>query len=169
MPPNTERQLRLPDGRRLGYAEFGAPRGRPVFFFHGFPGSRLEAELAATAAARWNLRIIAADRPGIGLSDRRPGRTLANWADDVRTLADSLGLERFAVLGISGGGPYAIACAARLADRLTAAGTIGGLAPLDRPGATAGMSTLNRLVLFLHLRAPAAGQRFTAPLPPLPA
>ncbi|OHB24913.1 MAG: hypothetical protein A2X84_04005 [Desulfuromonadaceae bacterium GWC2_58_13] len=112
------RTLRLPDGRRLGYAEFGDPRGRPVLYFHGFPGSRLEARLGDAAARRQEVRLLAIDRPGYGLSDHLPGRRLLDWPRDVTRFADILGLEQFGVLGVSGGGPFALACAAALAGRV---------------------------------------------------
>ncbi|MEJ2698283.1 MAG: alpha/beta hydrolase, partial [Desulfuromonadales bacterium] len=90
--PETGKQVRLPDGRRLGYAEFGDPLGRPVLYFHGFPASRLEARLAHEAALRTGVRLVAADRPGSGLSDFLPERTLSDWPVDVTSLAESLGL-----------------------------------------------------------------------------
>jgi pimeloyl-ACP methyl ester carboxylesterase len=126
-------QVRLRDGRALGYAEFGAAAGKPVLYFHGFPGSRLEARMAADAAARLQIRLIAIDRPGVGLSDFQPGRSLADWPHDVLDLADTLTLRRFAVLGVSGGGPYAAVCAARIPFRLTRVGIVAGLAPMTDP------------------------------------
>jgi pimeloyl-ACP methyl ester carboxylesterase len=97
-----------------------------------------------TARAK-GVRMIALDRPGMGLSDYQPRRTLVDWPDDVVQMAAALGLERFAVLGISGGGPYAAACAWMLSERLTRAGIVSCLAPVDVPGVIAGMSRLNRL------------------------
>ncbi|MBI4571246.1 MAG: alpha/beta hydrolase, partial [Chloroflexi bacterium] len=81
----------LRDGRRLGYAEYGSRTGRPLFFFHGFPNSRVLGRLFQQAAARRGVRIIALDRPGFGLSDFMRGRTLAGWPDDVVEAADALG------------------------------------------------------------------------------
>src|SRR5437899_12705534 len=106
------RQIVLSDGRRLGYAQYGSPNGSPLMYFHGWPSSRLEPRVAENLCADLGLQVIAPDRPGFGLSDFKPGRTLASWPEDVRALAASLGFHRFAVLGVSGGGPYAIACAA---------------------------------------------------------
>lgn len=105
----NHQQLKLQDGRNLGYAEYGAPEGVPVFYFHGFPGSRLDYLFfdAGEAAAGTNARIIAAERPGYDLSDFKRGRSILDWPDDVTELADALQIDRFAVLGISGGGPYA--------------------------------------------------------------
>jgi pimeloyl-ACP methyl ester carboxylesterase len=145
----TDRTIRLRDGRRLGFAEWGDAGGRPRLYFHGWPGSRVEGRLADEAARSRGIRLIAIDRPGMGLSDFQPRRTLVDWPDDVLQLAAALVLDRFAVLGISGGGPYAAACAWKLSDRLTRAGIVSCLAPLDVPGATAGMSRQNRLAFQL--------------------
>ena len=145
MEDAADRTIRLRDGRLLGYAEWGDPSGRPLFYFHGWPGARVEGRLGDEAAKAKGVRMIALDRPGMGLSDYQPRRTLVNWPDDVIQLAAAIGLDRFAVLGISGGGPYAAACAWKLSDRLTRAGIVSCLAPLDVPGATAGMSRQNRL------------------------
>lgn len=122
-------QVTLPDGRRLGYACYGEPDGFPVFYFHGCPGSRLEASLICAAAARQGVRVIAVDRPGYGLSQPKADRRLLDWPDDVAALAAQLGLERFSILGASGGGPYAQACALRLEGGLHRIGLAAGLAP----------------------------------------
>ncbi len=125
------RTVTLKDGRRLAYEECGlVEHGSPVLLFHGLPGSRLQrpAQEAGYFAAR-GVRLISVDRPGIGLSDPLPSRRLLDWPEDVRQLADALGLRRFRVVGISGGGPYALACAYALGDRIPAAATVGGLAP----------------------------------------
>jgi pimeloyl-ACP methyl ester carboxylesterase len=124
-----DRVLRLPDGRRLGFAEYGASAGAPILVLHGTPGSRLMVRVTDQPARRQGLRVIAPDRPGFGLSDPRPGRGLLDWPDDATALADFLGIERFAVAGISGGGPYALACALRVPERLTVAGVISGMGP----------------------------------------
>jgi pimeloyl-ACP methyl ester carboxylesterase len=145
----TDRTIRLRDGRRLGYAEWGDASGTPLFYFHGWPGSRVEGRLGDAPARASGVRLIATDRPGMGLSDFQPRRTLVDWPDDVVELATALGLDRFAVLGISGGGPYAAACAWKLSGRLTRAGIVSCLAPIDVPGATAGMSRQNRLAFQL--------------------
>jgi pimeloyl-ACP methyl ester carboxylesterase len=145
----SHRTVRLPDGRRLGYAQWGDSGGGPLLFFHGWPGSRLEGRLGDEAAKASRVRLIALDRPGMGLSDFQPRRAFVDWPDDVVQLADALGLERFAVLGISGGGPYAAACAWKLSDRLTRAGIVSSLAPLNVSGAIAGMGRRNRLTFQL--------------------
>src|SRR5918996_4665095 len=141
----SDRTIRLRDGRRLGFAEWGDAGGRPLLYFHGWPGSRVEGRLADETARSRRIRMIAVDRPGMGRSDFPPRRTLVDWPDDVVEVAAAVALDRFAVLGISGGGPYAAACAWKLSDRLTRAGLVSCLTPLDVPGATAGMGRRNRL------------------------
>ena len=125
--PSAGMTLRLRDGRNLGYAEFGASEGKPLFYFHGHPGSRFEARFLAEQAAQAGVRLIGVDRPGMGLSSYKTGRRLLDWPADVVELADSLMLDRFAVVGLSGGGPYSLACAYKLAHRLTACGIIAGV------------------------------------------
>ncbi|MGA7329134.1 MAG: alpha/beta hydrolase [Rhodomicrobium sp.] len=123
----------LPDGRQLSFAEFGDPRGLPVLGFHGTPGSRLMFRLVHKPARRAGIRFIAPDRPGFGNSTYQPGRTLADWAKDTEWLANHLRLQRFAVAGISGGAPYAIACAALLPDRVNVCLLMGPLGPVRQP------------------------------------
>jgi len=95
--------VRLADGRRLGYSEFGARNGRPIFFFHGFGTTRVICPPDERPAVELAVRLIAVDRPGIGLSDPQPGRRLLDWPTDVAELADRIGLESFSVIGWSGG------------------------------------------------------------------
>ena len=150
--------LRLADGRQLGYAEYGRPDRRAVFYFHGFPGSRLEARLLHGSGLRAGVRIIALDRPGCGLSTYQPRRTLLDWPADVAALADSLGLSAFSVVGISGGGPYALACALKMPERLASVTLISSLGPLDEAGAMQGMALTDRVFLNLADRLPWLGQ-----------
>jgi pimeloyl-ACP methyl ester carboxylesterase len=126
--------VRLRDGRTLAYAEWGDPHGFPVIECHGNPGCRVLV-WDERVPARLGVRLITVDRPGIGLSSPKPGRTMADWADDAAQLADALRLERFGVLGYSVGGAYACACAERLGERVSALALVGSIAPLDRPGA----------------------------------
>lgn len=121
----------LPDGRRLGFAEYGDPGGRPLLAFHGTPGARQMIRVIDRVARERRVRVIAPDRPGFGLSDFQPGRRLGDWPDDVSALADRLGLEQFAVAGVSGGGPYALACAWKIPARLEAVGVVSGMGPLQ--------------------------------------
>jgi pimeloyl-ACP methyl ester carboxylesterase len=152
--PRAAQMLRLSDGRRLGYAEYGDPQGAPVLFFHGTPGSRWAAGWADQAARRRGLRLIAPDRPGFGLSDLQPERTIGAWSADVVELADALGIARFAVAGVSGGGPYVLACAWRIADRLTRAAIVSGIGPLDEQALPrsyrAGFALIRRLPAALR-------------------
>jgi pimeloyl-ACP methyl ester carboxylesterase len=161
------RQLTLRDGRRLGVSEFGAPGGRPILYCHGFPGSRLDARLGEEAAARLGVRVIAADRPGYGLSDSQPGRRISDWPRDMIEVADSMSLDRFAVLGISGGAPYAMACAAALSERITRVGIVCGLGRLDIPGNAARMNYFARFSFALARRAPGLSKLVNCALAPL--
>jgi pimeloyl-ACP methyl ester carboxylesterase len=129
----------LSGGRRLAYAEYGDPSGAPLVIMHGFPDCRLTRHPDDARTASLGVRVIIPDRPGIGASDRAPARSVLDRADDIARLADHLGLDRFAALGWSAGGPYALACAYRYPERLSAVGIACGMAPMDRPGATDGM------------------------------
>jgi pimeloyl-ACP methyl ester carboxylesterase len=122
--------LRLPDGRRIACSEYGAPAGHPVIYCHGFPSSRHEALLLQENALAEGARVIAIDRPGYGESDYQPGRAILDWPADVAAVADQLDLEQFALIGVSGGGPYALACAARIPERLSACALVCALGPI---------------------------------------
>lgn len=137
----------LRDGRTIGVLEVGEPEGRPVFYFHGHPGSRVEALLAERSAKRHGLRLIALDRPGYGLSEAAPTRQILDWPRDVAEIADQRGIERFALLGVSGGGPYAAACAYALRRRVAVVALVAGLGPFDAPYAAGPALLPNRLVL----------------------
>jgi pimeloyl-ACP methyl ester carboxylesterase len=137
MDTNSEHTFKLPDGRTLVYAEYGAPAGKPIIYFHGSPGSRLDPQmLDQSCLVKFNVRLIAPDRPGMGLSDFQPNRKISDWPDDVVALADSLGLHSFAVLGVSGGAPYAEVCALKIPHRLTAVAIVSGVGPFAAPDAT---------------------------------
>jgi pimeloyl-ACP methyl ester carboxylesterase len=153
-PQVGERQLRLADGRRLAFCEYGASDGAAAFFFHGWPGSRLDFAANDAAAAAAGVRVIAVDRPGIGGSDPQPGRKVLDWPNDVAALADSLGLDRFAVFGFSFGGPYARACAYALPDRVSRAGLVSCLGPIDDPAAKRGMPPPTRYGLAAARMSP---------------
>lgn len=137
-------QLKLPDGRELAYEEYGEPGGKPLFFFHGTPGSRL-FHPPEEVTRRLGVRLICLDRPGYGGSTFQPRRLILDWPKDVLALADALGLERFAVAGHSGGGPYALACANCLPERVTAAAVLSGAGPVDAPHAADGLTSLHWL------------------------
>ena len=146
--------LRLRDGRALAYAEYGDRNGCPVMLFHGNPSSRLSWGLIPNSPFRPHLRLIAPDRPGFGRSDFQPGRQLLDWPNDVCELADALGLNRFTVLGVSGGGPATLACTWKIPERLTAAGVVSSPCPTDVAGVTEKMSRTNRTLFFLTQHAP---------------
>ncbi len=110
----TDKTIQLHDGRTLGYAEYGIAERKALFYFHGHPGARLEARFLAEQAEQAGVRLIGVDRPGMGLSTFKANRRLLDWPDDVVELADRLRLNRFAVVGFSGGGPYALACAYKI-------------------------------------------------------
>jgi pimeloyl-ACP methyl ester carboxylesterase len=158
----TDQTIKLADGRALGYAEFGDPSGRPVFFFHGFPASRLEG-IALDAPARIvGVRLIAPDRPGFGLSDPKRGRSFMDWPDDVIQLAVHLGIYDFAVLGTSGGSPYVVACADHISERLTAAGIVSGISPLRNQAVRLTMNPDQRRMFVSVARFPWLARRMLA-------
>jgi pimeloyl-ACP methyl ester carboxylesterase len=126
--PAGDMHVRLRDGRTLAYATAGGPLGAPVVVVHGTPGCR-DPESWEEAAAASGAFVILPDRPGYGLSDFHPAQTLLDWPRDVEELADALRLERFAVVGTSGGGPYAAACAYALPERITALGLVCSAGP----------------------------------------
>lgn len=148
-------RLELKDGRTLAYAEYGDPAGVPVIAFHGMPGSRLQMKAASEQARAVGVRLIAPDRPGYGMSEPHPRQTLRGYPEDVRQLADALGLDRFAVMGVSGGGPYALSAAYGMPDRLSAAGVVSGIGPLRLRGSLRGMARINRIVFSLGRVSPA--------------
>jgi pimeloyl-ACP methyl ester carboxylesterase len=123
------RYVQAADGRRLACEVWGDPKGAAVFLLHGTPGSRRGPRPRPHELALMGIRLIAYDRPGYGLSDRDAGRQVADAAADVAAVADALGIDRFAVVGRSGGGPHALACAALLPGRVTAAAALVSLAP----------------------------------------
>jgi pimeloyl-ACP methyl ester carboxylesterase len=150
----TDKTIRLPDGRQLGYAEYGDPDGMPLLFFHGTPGSRLQVKGFDSPARDVGVRMVAPERPGHGLSDFQPKRTILDWAHDVEVLADSLHLDRFAAMGISGGGPYVAATAYKLPERVTKAAFVSPAGPLTLPDATTSMLPSGRLLFRLARSAP---------------
>src|SRR5690349_8078907 len=124
-------KISLPDGRLLSYAEFGDAAGYPLIWCHGNPGSRREADLLEPLLLqRAKVRAIVPDRPGIGLSTWRGQRKLTDWPTDLAALTAALKIERFAVLGLSGGAPYALACARAMPHRVTRVALVSGVGPL---------------------------------------
>jgi pimeloyl-ACP methyl ester carboxylesterase len=154
----SSESITLKGGRTLGYAEWGDPAGKPVFHFHGSSGSRLERPPDERMLD--GMRLITVDRPGHGLSDFKAGYRLLDWPDDVAAVADHLGLDKFSVEGWSFGGPFSMACAYKIPDRLNAAGLIDSFAPYDRPNSTEGMARFNKIALGMAHRAPWLGKRY---------
>ncbi len=141
-----DQTIELEDGRCLGFAEFGAPAGIPVFHFHGSGGSRLERPSSDSMLNRMGIRFISVERPGHGLSDFQPNRRLLDWPKDVCRLADHLGIPEFYVEGYSAGGPHALACAYQLPERVIATAAISSVAPMGRPKACHGMPVPNQIL-----------------------
>jgi pimeloyl-ACP methyl ester carboxylesterase len=133
------------DGRRLAVRIAGDPAGMPVILLHGTPGCRLGPLPKWKVLYSQGIQLISFDRPGYGRSDRLVARRVADVADDVEAIADAIGLRRFAVLGRSGGGPHALACAALLPDRVVRAGVLVSLAPPTAEGLDwfGGMTDIN--------------------------
>ncbi|MDA8382334.1 MAG: alpha/beta hydrolase [Betaproteobacteria bacterium] len=146
-------RIRLDDGRWLAFSESGHPQGTPVFVFHGLPGSRLQQHPDEGIATSLGVRLIGIDRPGYGQSDFNPRRRILDWPDTVLALADRLGVGRFRVAGISGGAPYALACASRLPGRLDGTLIISGAGPYDA-FRDADRGRPHRLALTLARHAP---------------
>ncbi len=158
-------RVRTADGRTLLVDRSGDPGGRPVFLLHGTPGSRVGPRPRSMVLYQRGTQLISYDRPGYGGSDRHPGRRVADVTRDVAAVADALGLDRFAVVGRSGGAPHALACAALLPDRVTRAAALVALAPRDAEGLDwyAGMARSN----VSEYRAAAGDpERFAAQLIP---
>lgn len=144
----------LSDERKVGYCEFGPADGVPVIYFHGWPACGREAMLYGETVAQSGVRLIAPDRPGFGVSDFARGRTLLDYPGDISELADCLGLEKFHLLGNSGGGPYAAACAYSIPDRLLGTTIVAGLSPMDDPRTHVGMRKMNQFLLTVGRRFP---------------
>lgn len=145
----------LPSGAVLAIEEYGAPQGIPVFFFHGWPSAAVQGVLLHEAAAELGIRIIAISRPGLGASAPQRGRRLVDWPPLVRELAAALGLRRIHVLGVSGGGPYALVCAWALPDLVESATVICGAPPLAELGSAAGFNIAYRAMLGAYRHLPA--------------
>jgi pimeloyl-ACP methyl ester carboxylesterase len=144
-PHLRDQALQLPDGRTLAYAEWGDPDGFPVVALHGTPGGRLDRHPDPDVPVRAGVRLITYDRPGYGSSQRMPNRRVVDCVADVEALAEALGVDSFSVTGGSGGGPHALAVAARLGSRVVRARCNVGVAPYDADDLDffAGMDPLN--------------------------
>jgi pimeloyl-ACP methyl ester carboxylesterase len=154
-----EGTVHLRDGRSLTYATWGDPHGKPVLLFHGSPSSRLfRPSVSVTASC--GVRLITVDRPGYGRSDFQAGRRLLDWPDDVAALADAMGLDSFAVVGHSSGGPYALACATMMASRISGVGLVSTVVPVDEVSAAHDdLDDDDRELVDLARREPAEARR----------
>ena len=150
----------LPGGGVLAYDEYGSAAGTPVLYFHGWPASRLQGAGCDPAAADLGARIIAPDRPGIGLSTHQPGRRLLDWPPLVAALAQELGLKKFRILAVSGGGPYALVTAWALPEMVEAVAVVSGAPPLPADTAPEDLFLVYRILLGLKRRSPAATRWF---------
>jgi len=150
----TDAQLRLADGRRVTYSTFGAPDGVPILNCHGGLVCRFDVEPCADEFTELGVRVISPDRPGVGGSDRKPGHSTGDWADDARELLDALSIERVAVMGWSLGGQYAAAVAARLGDRVSKCAIIAGAPPLDDDARFKELNRLDRRFARMSQRMP---------------
>lgn len=145
-------RVQLPDGRCLGYADYGDASGPLVLYFHGTPGSRLEGKLIADEAATAGIRLVAVGRPGMGLSDYQSNRRILDWPADVACLVQALGYgdSAFGILGLSGGAPYALACVRAMPSRITHAAICSGHTPMNAPGVARGNQ--DRVIEFVNRR-----------------
>lgn len=146
MEERISKTITLRDGRKLGYIEYGDPNGKPLFFFHGWPGSRFSGGETDRATKKLGVRVVSTDRPGLGLSDFKKNRKLLDWPNDIVELADKLGIKKFSILGVSGGGPYSAVCAYKIPERIVKAGIVVGLAPVNIKGNLDGMAFQNKIV-----------------------
>ena len=149
-----DRVIRMRDGRLMGFAEYGDPGGFTVVNAHGGLAGRLDVAAADRSARDAGIRLLSPDRPGIGLSDPQPGRTVLDWARDVEDLANHLGVGRFGVMGWSMGGQYALAVGSRVASRVTSVAVIAGALPLTESGVFAQLPAGDRVFTRLSQHAP---------------
>ena len=146
--------LSLANGSTVALSEYGDPRGVPVFFCHGWPSSRTMAELAHDAARDLGARIISPDRPGIRDSGFQAGRLLIDWPPLLNEIADRLGIDRFRILAISGGAPYAYASGQATPARVEKIAVVSGAPPLDQLEDHEGLLPIHRRMLRLRARRP---------------
>ena len=155
--PDIDSTVQTDTGRTLAYTQTGQEDGVPVFYFHGIPGSRLDLQNAINRSALdgLNVGVIGIDRPGFGESDYQPGRRYSDWPSDVLTVANHLGIDRFAILAYSGGAPYAIACALAHPERLTFVGIVSGDGTSELPNFRRGMGRTDAILTRVSRWAPA--------------
>ena len=150
----TNQILELNDGRKLAFAEYGSGNGIPVFHFNGSGGSRLERPADLKILTDLGIRYISVDRPGHGNSSPKHDRELLEWPQDVACIADYLDIDKFHVLGWSGGGPHALACAYVMPQRVISGAIVSGLGPADRPDPYKGYRGFLKLLMILGRKYP---------------
>jgi pimeloyl-ACP methyl ester carboxylesterase len=160
MQRTVDHVIRLRDGRAMGFAEFGARDGFPIVNAHGGLACRLDVTAADPVATETGIRLISPDRPGVGLSDPLPGRTVLDWAHDVAELVDFVDADRFAVMGWSMGGQYAAAVGHALRHRVTRVAIIAGALPLTEPGVFDELPAMDRFLTRMSQRAPWPAQQW---------
>jgi len=143
-----------PGKRVVAVQSYGDPQGRPVFFFHGWPSSRFQGALADEAARKMGVRFLSVDRPGVGNSDVHVDRRLSDWPEVVAALGDHLGYEKFHVIGVSGGGPYTLASAWALPERVLGATVVSGAPPIADRADTSTLMPVYRFLLGVYRRNP---------------
>lgn len=156
--PQESETIKLSSGKTIGIAHYGDINGPAVFYFHGSPSSRLEGAVWAKAAQATGAHIIALDRPGVGLSTLQPDRKLLDWPPIVAEVAEHLKIEQFYVLGMSGGGAYALACAKEISpEKLKGAGVVAGMSPVSL--GLDGMGFGSRFSIYCTQWMPSLGQK----------
>src|SRR5262245_19165426 len=146
--------IEVPGERKVAVESYGDPQGSPVFFFHGWPSSRFQGQLGDAAARDLGIRWLAVDRPGVGNSDLHIGRSLAEWPAVIAALADYFEAPTFRVFGVSGGGPYALACAWGLPDRVLSAAVVSGAPPLAGRTNVSNLMPAYQLLLGVYRHQP---------------
>ena len=150
--------IQLADGRTLSFSRFGRSSAVPILLFHGTPGSRCFGFPAGTPLDDGRVQVILPERPGYGLSSAKPDRTVLNWADDIRQLIDTLGFENVHLLGLSGGGPFALACAHQIPERVLSVNLVASAAPLYLSQLRKEMAAVNKLAYYAARFVPRAIQ-----------
>jgi pimeloyl-ACP methyl ester carboxylesterase len=153
MSPSTT-LVQIPGDRRVAVESYGDPNGKPVFFFHGWPSSRFQGALGHEGANELGVHLLAVDRPGCGQSDLHLGRTLRDWPELLSGVADHFGFSQFHVLGVSGGGPYALASAWGLPERVVGAAVVSGAPPLAERADISKLMPVYQMLLWAYRRTP---------------